>query len=70
MRAEAWRLVVGYAQVLVFLLSCCFFITLKVPNRYEVRDFQLKSRGIGHGGGVRCDLKLPGRFDLGQPCAR
>ena len=41
MRAEAWRLVVGYVQVLIFLLSCCFFITLDVPNRYEVRDFQL-----------------------------
>jgi len=28
MRAEAWRLVVGYAQIFAFLLSCCFFITL------------------------------------------
>ena len=50
MRAEAWSLVVGYAKILIFPLSCCFFITLNVPNRYEVRDFQPKSREIGRDG--------------------
>jgi hypothetical protein len=52
MRAEEWRLVVGYAQVLVFLLSCCFFITITDPEAEETHDFQPNPREMGRSGSV------------------